>query len=140
MAQPNREHFTLNGLNPAMIPAVEKLITATNAFWFEVGGEHGRFEPFEGYRSPVRQHYLLTVDKTTKAGPWQSAHQYGLAVDFAIAVYDIDKARFERWSWQAHAPWRKLKSMARAVKLDIPIAWDLGHVEHPLFADIRKLL
>ena len=40
------------------------------------------FLPFEGYRSPERQNYLFHVMKTTKARAFQSAHNYGLAVDF----------------------------------------------------------
>lgn len=36
----------------------------------------------EGYRSPERQAALPAA--VTRAGPWQSCHQYGLAVDSAV--------------------------------------------------------
>ncbi|PJJ96088.1 hypothetical protein CO611_09210 [Lysobacteraceae bacterium NML03-0222] len=37
----------------------------------------------EGYRSPERQAQLMGAGKATRAGAWQSCHQYGLAVDSA---------------------------------------------------------
>ncbi|GHH60668.1 M15 family metallopeptidase [[Pseudomonas] boreopolis] len=37
----------------------------------------------EGYRSPERQAELMGAGKATRAGAWQSCHQYGLAVDSA---------------------------------------------------------
>lgn len=38
----------------------------------------------EGYRSPERQAELMAAGKATRAGAWQSCHQYGLAVDSAL--------------------------------------------------------
>lgn len=37
----------------------------------------------EGYRSPERQAELMAGGKATRAGAWQSCHQYGLGVDSA---------------------------------------------------------
>lgn len=37
----------------------------------------------EGYRSPGRQAELMRGGRATRAGAWQSCHQYGLAVDIA---------------------------------------------------------
>ena len=37
----------------------------------------------EGYRSPQRQAELMAGGKATRAGAWQSCHQYGLGVDSA---------------------------------------------------------
>lgn len=37
----------------------------------------------EGYRSPDRQAELMAGGKATRAGAWQSCHQYGLGVDSA---------------------------------------------------------
>lgn len=37
----------------------------------------------EGYRSPERQAELMSGGKATRAGAWQSCHQYGLAIDAA---------------------------------------------------------
>ncbi|MBL6458636.1 SH3 domain-containing protein [Belnapia sp. T6] len=58
------------------------------------------FRLFEAYRAPSRQAYLYAQGRTrpgdivTKAVPWASYHQYGLAGDFVL---------FEdsRWSWDA---------------------------------------
>ncbi len=38
----------------------------------------------EGYRSPQRQAELMSAGKATRAGAWQSCHQYGLAIDAAL--------------------------------------------------------
>lgn len=38
----------------------------------------------EGYRSPERQADLAAGGKATRAGAWQSCHQYGLGVDSAL--------------------------------------------------------
>lgn len=38
----------------------------------------------EGYRSPERQAALAAEGKATRAGAWQSCHQYGLGVDSAL--------------------------------------------------------
>ena len=54
---------------------------------FEAGSTPTPFRAFEGYRSPSRQLALLqAVPPVTKARPWRSAHQYGLAVDFVPYV------------------------------------------------------
>ncbi|WP_231583310.1 M15 family metallopeptidase [Luteimonas sp. FCS-9] len=37
----------------------------------------------EGYRSPERQAELMREGRATRAGAWQSCHQYGLAIDAA---------------------------------------------------------
>jgi peptidoglycan L-alanyl-D-glutamate endopeptidase CwlK len=56
--------------------------------------------PFETYRSPERQQALynqgrsIPGKKVTNAKPWQSFHQYGLAVDL---VYKVKN----RWVWDA---------------------------------------
>lgn len=129
--------FSLKDLNSDMAARVQRLLTITNELWFTISDDEvARFEPFEGFRSEERQEYLLTVSKTTMVGPGQSAHQYGLAVDFAVRVYAIDDARKVVadtpcvWSWSQRAPWAKLKAAARLVGLDVPIAWDLGHVSY----------
>ena len=128
--------FRIDDLHPDMRSPIRAMLEATRAFKFTAVGLPSRFDAFEGYRSPVRQMHLLTVDKTTKAGPWKSAHQYGLAVDFAVRVMTPDAAR-EHWTWPERAPWEKLREIALSVGLDIPIKWDRGHVEHPIWQDLQ---
>src|SRR5712692_1332214 len=58
------------------------------------------FQLFEGLRSPERQQYLYAQGRTrpgpivTKAQPWTSYHQYGLAGDFVLFENGV-------WSWDA---------------------------------------
>jgi len=135
-----RKSFSVDDLHPEMRAPILAMIDITSTAVLRSGkAAHYRFKPFEGYRSPVRQMHLLTVDKTTKAGPWESAHQYGLAVDFACRV--IDKYGLGAgWSCPEDAPWQVLKSLARANGLDIPIEWDRGHVQHPLWLQFRRFI
>lgn len=93
--------------------------------------------PFEGYRSPERQLYLLNTTKTTKAGPWQSAHNYGLSVDFV--PYDATKGG---WHWpDAEAKcWKYLRIEANNLGLWNEIAWDRPHVEHEIWRAVRTRL
>jgi len=93
-----------------------------------------RFMPFETYRYPQRQLVLISKG-TTKALPFQSAHQYGLAVDF---VPQITEGGITTWSWHEEHPWNMLKVMAMKHGLTVPISWDKPHVQHPLFDQIRK--
>lgn len=111
---------------------------------YETGRTQFRFEVFETYRSPVRQDHLLS-GKTSKAGKWQSAHQFGLAVDF---VPYLSQAEGEAlgvkagWFWpKIEDPcWEFLDNRAKLVGLSRPYGWDGPHVEHPLFARIMKTI
>ena len=95
------------------------------------------FMPFESYRTPHRQDKLKRDPRqVTKAGPWQSAHQYGLAVDFV--PYHL-KGRIG-WSWEDEEPWGELKQMATACGLRVPLTWDRAHVVHPAYDKVRKAL
>lgn len=95
------------------------------------------FEPFEGYRTPQRQAEMLR-QKTSKAGPFESAHNYGLAVDF-VPVKDGKRGA---WHWpEANSPcWRDLRANAVNRGLLNDIEWDRPHIEHPLWRDIRRSL
>lgn len=133
--------FHLENLHPIMRAPTSRLWTETEVFWFNVAGQRARFEPFEGFRSAERQDHLLKVSKTTKVGPWRSAHQYGLAVDFAVRIHEVTDAGNSKltWAWPDYAPWDELKRRAVICGLDIPIKWDRGHVEHPQWKEIQKL-
>lgn len=89
------------------------------------------FAPFETYRSPVDQEAVLKAG-TSKVGPFYSAHQYGLAVDFV-------PFNGGKWDWAEAHDWKYLAGMADAHGLTTPIPWDKGHVEHPLWRHISKL-
>lgn len=54
----------------------------------------------EGYRSPERQAELMAGGKATRAGAWQSCHQYGLGVDSA-------PIRDGRLQWDMEDPWTR---------------------------------
>lgn len=93
---------------------------------------------FEGYRSPIRQRNLHDSGRgVTKAGAWESAHQYGLAVDFAVPR----GGRRDGWTWTVDpAHWRELAVLAAHEGLYVPSpGWDPGHVEHPAFGCIREV-
>lgn len=91
------------------------------------------FLPFEGLRSAERQNYLFHVKKTTKAKAWQSAHNYGLAVDYVA---------FENgeWSWADHHDWDGLDREVANRGLFRPIKWDRPHVEHPVWHAVKNHL
>lgn len=101
---------------------------------FRAGHTKTWFRPFEGYRTPLRQEHLLNVEKTTKAGAWQSAHNYGLAVDFV--PWDPET---QKWSWDQAHDWDYLDSQVRnRPVLSRPIQWDRPHVEHQIWTMIKR--
>lgn len=99
---------------------------------FLSGKTDSLFRPFETYRHPARQQHLYG-GKTTKARAWQSAHQYGLAVDF-VAFRD------NNWTWKPTEDWDYLKTAAERVGLTRPLDWDLGHIQHPLWERLKLLV
>ena len=92
------------------------------------------FRPFEVYRHPLRQQAAVT-QRTSRARPYESAHQFGMAVDFV----PWDPAT-ERWSWREGPHWDYLRTRAHARKLLNELDWDRAHVEHPLYSDFRACL
>lgn len=96
---------------------------------YKVGRLPVLFKPFETYRTPMRQ--LSLQVGATNASEYQSAHQFGLAVDFV--VWDPNT----KWSWKDSHPWHRLRQAAQGFGLDCPIAWDRVHVEHPLWRQLR---
>lgn len=99
---------------------------------YAAGSTRTYFKPFETWRHPYRQAYLITKG-VTKAGAWRSAHQYGLAVDFV----PHDQKGF---NWAADNDWEFLRTKAKLYGLTVPISWDLCHVEHPLWNEIKVAL
>ena len=101
-------HRDISLLNPKFALVVrrlhEYLIDA-----HETGRTKTRFEVFETFRDPIRQADLLKKG-ASKAGPFQSAHQFGLAVDFvpyltseeALALGTrIGERVLPGWSWHS---------------------------------------
>lgn len=86
---------------------------------------------FEAFRHPARQAWLLENTTSTKAGPWQSAHQYGLAVDLVPRPAG-------KWSWDAGIHWDLMKKAAVSHGLRVPISWDKAHVEDARWPNVRR--
>lgn len=127
-----RRPFNLNELHPKARD-VFGLLTHRLAEAHEVGGIRTLFRPFEGYRTPERQRFLLEIERTSKADAWQSSHQYGLAVDY---VPWMDG----HWSWHEAHDWDGLDTIVAQVGLLRPIRWDRPHIEHPIWRSISRQL
>jgi len=137
----NIRHSDVSLLYPEMQGPVralaEQLVLAYQADKTEF-----RFEIFETYRSFWRQAQLFR-EGTTKARAWQSAHQFGFAVDYVPRILRGigDNARWQ-WHWPEveHNDWKVLAELAAEAGLRTPIAWDKPHVEHPFWRDARNSL
>lgn len=114
---------------------------------YKSGAMEFQFDIFETFRFPDRQAMLLR-ERKTKAGPWQSAHQVGLAVDFVpyLTASQAAKVRpggsnLPGWYWPAaeHKDWRALHTLATEYGLNKRLNWDSPHCEHPLFDKMQKM-
>ena len=111
-------------LHPAVRGRVERVLA-------RLAAERIPFRLFEGFRTPQRQQYLWDQGrvrpgaKVTNAQPWQSMHQYGLAVD--LVLWENGK-----WSWDDRGPkgawWKRLKQIGREEGLT-SISWEAPHLE-----------
>ena len=94
------------------------------------------FKPFEAYRTPQRQQKLFDMRSgVTGAAAFQSAHNFGLAVDFVPRI-----EHDSRWSWDGSHDWDHLAKRARELGLVRPYSWDLAHIESPLWNDLRHVM
>ncbi|TCQ02684.1 flagellum-specific peptidoglycan hydrolase FlgJ [Rhizobium sp. PP-F2F-G36] len=115
----------LGVLHPVVRSAVERVLT-------ELDAENLPFRVFESYRTPERQRILFAQGRTapgdivTKARPWSSYHQYGLAADFVLFIDDA-------WSWSTKGEhkryWERLHEIGRAHGLE-PLSWELPHLQY----------
>ena len=96
------------------------------------GRTHVHFKAFETFRSPWRQKSVMD-NGTSQADMYESAHAFGLAVDFVPNIGG-------RWSWSLTHPWDFLRDAARARGLLCELDWDRAHVEHPLFQDWKACM
>lgn len=103
---------------------------------FKEGVTHSDFRVFETYRNPLRQVNLLEQG-VSKAGAFESAHQFGMAVDF---VPGTQTAHAFNWSWSANEDWPFLKQAAELYGLSCPIKWDKAHVQVKNWDEIRASL
>ena len=133
--KPDRD---IDHLHPIMRPLVRTLLATLYPHTWK--GEDGRsygWAMFEGYRSPEAQHMLFTETKSTHVDAWGSAHQFGLAVDIVPCTLDPQGARtLQDWSWARTHPWAKMHVDAAHCGLITPLAWDMPHVEHPIWLSI----
>lgn len=111
-----------------------KLLTHRLEQGYRGGSTPTLFKPFEGYRDPQQQLVHLK-NGTSKAGPWQSAHNYGLAVDY---VPLSDPMSISSWSWGAGHDWDFLREAATNCGLFNTITWDRPHVQHPIWLAIAS--
>lgn len=117
-------------LHPRMRGLVTQLLQTLNAADLP-------FQAYEGYRTPERQRMLYAKGrsapgaKITNAEPWESLHQYGVAVDLVLRDG-------MQWSWNAKAgartQWERMRAEAGKLGLHV-LEWELPHVELPLTLD-----
>jgi peptidoglycan LD-endopeptidase CwlK len=100
-------------------------------------------EVFETARSPERQAELYARGRdpdavdygrtVTRAMPWQSAHQFGLAADLVFKVAG-------RWTWSEPGPhmWSRLPDLAHKAGL-VTLSFEMPHVQGIYEAGLRQL-
>ena len=121
---PERRDADLSKLHPVMRKKVEDLLD-------DLKKADVPMKVFEAFRPPERQAFLYAKGRTepggkvTNAEPWESFHQYGLAVDMVI-----DKAGFGFWdeSEQGKKWWAKYHELALENGLE-PLSWEKPHVQ-----------
>ena len=121
---PNMRRTDLEALHPAMRQSVKQLLE-------QFAIEQIPFRVFEAFRSPVRQDWLYSQGrkrpgaKVTNARPWESYHQYGMAVDFVLWLN-------EKWSWSTagihQSYWKRLHQLGAEVGLE-PLSFELPHLQ-----------
>jgi hypothetical protein len=125
MANQHARNSELNYLHPIVRDGVIKIEKALN-------DEGIPFKIFEAYRYPERQADLYAQGRTTSgnivtyAKPWQSYHQYGLAVDFVL---------FENgsWSWDDKTAakkkwWQRMHELGKKYGLE-PLNFETPHLQ-----------
>lgn len=100
----------------------------------KLAAENRPFKVFEAFRTPERQRWLYEQGRSrpggivTNAKPWESFHQYGLAVDLVLFVNG-------QWTWSSTgdlgAHWKRLPDLAKEAGLRT-LTWEAPHVELPV--------
>jgi len=107
---------------------------ALGALLDKLAAENRPFKVFEAFRTPERQRWLYEQGRgrpgsiVTNAKPWESFHQYGLAVDLVLFVNG-------QWTWSSAgdlgAHWKRLPELAKDAGLRT-LTWEAPHVELPV--------
>lgn len=108
---------------------------------YKTGVTKTLFKIYETFRYNERQDHLFRKGMT-KARAGQSAHNYGLAVDFVPYVQATDAFAREKgvsgWNWDQSHDWDFLKKAAVKFGLEAPIKWDRAHVQLPGWKRLAK--
>lgn len=95
---------------------------------------------YEGFRSCERQSQLYAQGRTTKgrivtkAGPGQSMHQYGLAVDFVPLKPHAKAAGQYEAAWNSESQYNQAHAIAAKHGLR-RLSWETPHLEDSSFAN-----
>lgn len=140
----------IGAIHPLFIPTARAILADIVALGLP-------FKVFETHRSAERQAKVLK-DGKSKAGPGQSPHNYGLAMDL---VLDSDKIKVKSkewrgklypWAWDNETPecvraWFALGEVARkhgatwggdwSPRDESGLGWDYAHIE---FTDWRNFM
>lgn len=103
---------------------------------YKTGTTPTLFMPFEGYRDPQQQ-VALVKRGVSKARPWQSAHNYGLAVDYVALS---DPRSLSSWDWDNGHDWDMLRTISTNMGMCNSISWDRPHVWHPIWDAVKNHL
>lgn len=124
MFSPHARNAEMSLLHPVVREKVAAVVGALNA-------EGIPFRVFEAFRYPQRQADLFAQGRTkpgaivTKAPPWRSYHQYGLAVDLVLFVDG-------KWSWDTagakRAWWKRMQDLGAAQGLEA-LSFELPHLQ-----------
>lgn len=131
----SKQLFRYEDLNPKAADHF-RLLSQRLEEAFRAGRTQYLLKPFEGFRSLERQLEMLGKG-VSKARPWQSPHQYGLAVDYVCTRMEGNKLVCH-WPDADHPDWKVLGEIATQLGLMRTIAWDKPHVEHPIWRSIRN--
>ncbi len=122
-----------NYLHPSF-RQIAKTIEARLARDYQHGKTKTQFKVFETYRDVRRQEYLFHYGNgVTKARGWESAHNFGFAVDF-VPWHE------GQWSWANEHDYEHLAFVATLAGARVPIKWDRVHVESLAWPGIREAM
>ncbi len=130
----------ISALHPAIRKPVSEILETLHS-------EGHKFEVFEAWRTPhLQQKYyskgrnragrVINRSKVvTKARPWMSYHQYGLAVDLVLKTS-------RGWSWNDKGAnrkkWKRMHEVAREHGLR-PLSWEQPHIQIAAIPSVREL-
>lgn len=124
MSSPHQRDVDTAHLHPAVREAARLIVEELNTEGFP-------FRIFEAFRSPQRQEFLYAQGRTrpgpivTKARPWRSYHQYGLAIDLVLFVNG-------QWSWKTSGEyrdaWKRMHQIGESHGLEA-LSWELPHLQ-----------